>query len=153
MEEEKAPESKFSHITENMVTWAEDVIHALVAVLLAVGALIVLSHSAYQLVTELPRDVRKALQHSLDSLLIVFILVELLAALRSVLVERHLVAEPFLLVGMISGIREILLLATFGTETANVRDVSLEIGVLAAMVLGFAVASLLVRRGQREPEE
>ena len=47
----------------------------------------------------------------LDLLLLVFIVVELLYAVRTTLAERELVAEPFLLVGIIASIKEIVVLS------------------------------------------
>ena len=47
----------------------------------------------------------------LDVLLLVFIVVELLFAVRSTVEERELLAEPFLLVGIIASIKEIVVLS------------------------------------------
>ena len=46
----------------------------------------------------------------LDTLLLVFIVVELLFAVRITIAKRELIAEPFLLVGIIASIREIVVL-------------------------------------------
>src|SRR3979409_775923 len=47
----------------------------------------------------------------LDGLLLVFIFVELLYAVRSCLRSHEIVAEPFLIVGILAGIKEIVVLS------------------------------------------
>ena len=85
----------------------------------------------------------------LSVLLLVFIFVELLSAVRATIRERRLVAEPFLLVGIIASIKEIVVIA--GTERAAddgeaFRESMIEIGVLGGVVLVLAIAALLLRR-------
>ena len=94
----------------------------------------------------------------LDVLLLVFIVVELLFALRITVERRQLVAEPFLLVGIIASIKEIVVAAldakaVRGTDQAAFDDAMLEIGVLAAVVVLLSLATFLVRRKEREPSE
>ena len=132
---------------------SEDVLYGLVSLLLVVSALVVLVEATHTLVTELDDGALKTVEHALDSLLIVFILIELLSAVRITIVERHLVAEPFLLVGIIASIKEIVVTGVFAAEGADVSDTMLQIGVLGAVVLGLSVSSLLLRRKEREPEE
>ena len=52
----------------------------------------------------------------LDTLLLVFIVVELLSAVRTTLAERQLLAEPFLIVGIIASIKEIVVLSVKAAE-------------------------------------
>jgi uncharacterized membrane protein (DUF373 family) len=92
----------------------------------------------------------------LDTLLLVFVLVELLSAVRVTLTERQLLAEPFLLVGVIATIKEIVVTSTEAKDTAGTRafdDLAIEIGVLSGLLLVLAVALFLLRRKEREPEE
>lgn len=131
---------------------AEMVLYALVAVLLVAGAALVLVDAAIGLVDHAD-DARHAVEDMLDTLLVVFILVELLSAVRTTLRERALVAEPFLLVGIIASIKEIVVVGAFAEDSAEVGDTVLQIGVLAGVVLALSVASFLVRRKEREPEE
>ncbi|HEV3402329.1 MAG TPA: phosphate-starvation-inducible PsiE family protein [Acidimicrobiales bacterium] len=132
---------------------AEDIIYALTALLLAGGALIVLGVAVYHFATDVSKGVEDAIEATLNSLLIVFILVELLAAMRQAIDEHMLVAEPFLLVGILAAIKEMVVVSTFKIETQKTSDVVLKIGVLAGVVIGLAIAILVLRRKVREPEE
>ncbi|MGI9033278.1 MAG: phosphate-starvation-inducible PsiE family protein [Acidimicrobiales bacterium] len=131
----------------------EDVIYTLTALLLVAGAFIVLGSAVYHLVTEVSDGVTKAIEAALNSLLIVFILVELLTAVRSAIDEHLLVAEPFLLVGILAAIKEMVVLATFGIDKEKASDSVLKLGVLGALVIGLSVATLILRRREREPKE
>ena len=152
-EEEDKPQPLLTRMTNDGLRWAEDVIYALVALTLLVSALLVLGDTVYDLVTEAGDGVTKAMQSTLDSLLIVFILVELIAAVRSTLKERKLVAEPFLLVGIIASIKEVVVVAAFTKKGEDVAESMLEVGVLGAVVVGLALATYVLRRKEREPEE
>ena len=132
---------------------AEQGVYLGVALLLVVSALVVLGNAAYHLVTDVDEGVREAIEAMLDALLITFILVELLSAVRATLAERQLVAEPFILVGIIATIKELVVLAAFGAEELEPEDLALELGTLAGVLLALAVAAWLVRRKEREPEE
>ncbi len=102
--------------------------------------------------------VEKSITTALDGLLLVFILLELLAAVRATMIEHKLVAEPFLVAGIIASIKEIIVVAlgakeAMGKDPAAFDDAMTQIGILAGVVLLLAVASWLVRRKEREPEE
>lgn len=146
-------EDVFSRLTAVALHLMEDAIYALTALVLVAGALIVLSHAVYQLAHQIGHGVTRAIEAALDSLLIVFILVELLSAVRSAIDEHLLVAEPFLLVGILAAIKEMVVLATFKIDTESASQTALKIGVLGAVVLGLAVATLVLRRREREPKE
>jgi len=148
-----APPSGLSRALDVVIGRGEDILYALVSLLLVVGALIVLVQAGYSLATETGDGAGKAIEHALDSLLVVFILIELLGAVRATIVQRHLVAEPFLLVGIIASIKEIVVTAVFAEEGADVGDTMLQVGVLGGVVLGLSLASLLLRRKEREPSE
>lgn len=152
-EEEDKPQPLLTRMTNDGLRWAEDVIYALVALTLLGSALLVLGNTVYDLVTEATDGVTKAMQSTLDSLLIVFILVELIAAVRSTLKERKLVAEPFLLVGIIASIKEVVVVAAFAKKGEDVQESMLEVGVLGAVVVGLALSTFVLRRKEREPEE
>jgi uncharacterized membrane protein (DUF373 family) len=137
---------------------AEDVVYALVGVVLVSGAGVLLVNAVYRAVTELDESVTKAIQDGLESLLLVFVLVELLAAVRATLAQQRMVAEPFLVVGMIASIKEIIVTSITAKDALEhdpdlFRRAMTEIGVLGAVLVALAVALYLVRRKEREPQE
>ncbi len=153
--EEKSPEPSlgFSQSTNRGMRVAEDIVYALTALILVGAALAVLLDAAYGFATGAPENLRKAIESTLDALLIVFILVELLGAVRETLSERKLVAEPFLLVGIIAAIKEIVVVASFSGKKDDIEGAMLEIGVLGGVIIGLSFATWLLRRKEREPDE
>lgn len=154
VKEKDPPQPFLTRMTNDGLRWAEDLIYALVAITLIGSAFVVLADTVRDLLLDASdKGITKAMQAALNSLLIVFILVELLSAVRTTLTERKLIAEPFLLVGIIASIKEIVLVAAFAEEKKDVEQAMLEIGVLGAVVVGLALATLVLRRKEREPEE
>jgi uncharacterized membrane protein (DUF373 family) len=153
----------FTRIGEKVLGIAEDAVYTVVAVLLVAGACVLLIGAARQLVTtEGGSDV--AALAMLDRLLLVFVLVELLYAVRMTLVRREIVAEPFLIVGIIASIKEIILLSvevanvmegkeTTGDVTATIGEFALIIGLLGGLVLVLAASALILRYKERSPVE
>ena len=136
----------------------ENVVYSFAGVLLAAGAVIVLATVSWHLVMDVTKGVEKSVTTALDGLLLVFILLELLAGVRATMKEKKLVAEPFLIVGIIASIKEIVILTLeskeiYETENAAFDNAMIEIGVLAGVILLLSFASYLVRRKEREPEE
>ncbi|HVM04324.1 MAG TPA: phosphate-starvation-inducible PsiE family protein [Acidimicrobiales bacterium] len=147
------PQPPLARMTNSGLRWAEDLVYALVSLTLFACALVVLGATVYDLVTETHKGVTDVMKKTLDSLLIVFILVELLSAVRTTLKERKLVAEPFLLVGIIASIKEIVVVSAFAEKGEDVQESMLEVGVLGGVVVGLALATFFLRRKEREPEE
>lgn len=136
----------------------ENVVYAFVGLLLAVAAVVVLGAVAWHLVSDVGKGVEKGVTAALDGLLLVFILLELLAGVRATMKEKKLVAEPFLVVGIIASIKEIVVLTLeskeiYATDSEAFDNAMIEIGVLAVVIVLIALASFLVRRKEREPEE
>ncbi|MDQ3898044.1 MAG: phosphate-starvation-inducible PsiE family protein [Actinomycetota bacterium] len=137
---------------------AENVVYSSAGVLLAGGAVMVLAAVTYHLVSDISDGVDKGVTSALDGLLLVFILLELLAGVRATMKERKLVAEPFLIVGIIASIKEIVVLTleskdSYGRDNPAFRNGMIEIGVLAGVILLIAIANFLIRRKEREPTE
>jgi uncharacterized membrane protein (DUF373 family) len=133
---------------------AESIIYVFIAVLLCAGSALLLGESVYKLVTELDEGVDVAAKDMLDTLLLTFIFVELLSAVATTIRVGRLVAEPFLLVGIIAAIKEILLIAGTQDQTGDAfREAMVEIGVLGGLALVLALAAFLLRLKEREPEE
>ena len=136
---------------------AELIVYIAVSVALVVGAAVLVVDAISGYVTHLADGVLAASTELLSALLLVFVFVELLGATRVTIRERRLIAEPFLLVGIIASIKEIVLVA--GAENVKEGDFEtfrngmIEIGVLVGVVLLLSISALLLRRREREPDE
>ena len=142
---------------ERLLGWGEDVVYVGIAVLLFVSSVVLLVVAADQLLDVLDDFASDPIVEVLDTLLLVFIVVELLSAVRTTLSQRELVAEPFLIVGIIASIKEIVVLSVKAAESigtgAAFRDQLWEIGVLGVVVLLLGATAWLLRRKEREPGE
>ena len=154
-DERSVEDRKLASASDKVLALAEDGVYALAGVLLAITAGVVLVEVAYHLVQDVDEGAKQAVLDALDGLLTVFILLELLAGLRATLTERKLVAEPFLIVGIIASIRGIIVVSLEAREkkAAAFDDAMTEIAVLGVLVLLLALSGWLVRRKEREPEE
>jgi uncharacterized membrane protein (DUF373 family) len=136
---------------------AENVVYGGIAVLLVVTALVLLVQAASQLVNIRNTGVQNATIEVLDTLLLVFIVVELLFAVRTTVIKRELVAEPFLLVGIIASIKEIVVLSVKAAEQVGkgppFDDQIMVIAILGVLVLLLGIAAWLLRLKEREPDE
>jgi uncharacterized membrane protein (DUF373 family) len=93
----------------------------------------------------------------LDGLLLIFIFVELLYAVRVSLRSHEIVVEPFLVVGILAAIKEIVVLsveaATLLEKGPEFSRAAVEIGVLGGVVLVLSVAAFVMRLRTREGGE
>ena len=141
---------------DRALRFAENCVYAIAGLLLAGAAIAVLVSAAYHLARDVSDGTEAAVTSALDGLLLVFILLELLAGVRATMIERKLVAEPFLVVGIIASIKEIVVVAlksdTEGSQRAFENSMT-EIGVLGVLIVLLAGAGYLVRRKEREPTE
>ncbi|HEV2809174.1 MAG TPA: phosphate-starvation-inducible PsiE family protein [Acidimicrobiales bacterium] len=160
-EEDKSESDEVSEgVTNRLLRLVEDVVYVVICVVLSGAALALLVKAGYDLATGIGAEegLKKTTSEILDTLLLVFILVELLSAVRTTLVERQLLAEPFLLVGIIAVIKEIVVGSLkakdlAGVDPAAFDDAMMEIGVLGGILLVLAIGSYLLRLKEREPEE
>lgn len=135
----------------------EDIIYVGVAALLTVsaGALLVSAASGLRGLGD--TGTTEVVLLVLDRLLLVFIVVELLFAVRIILGKREVVAEPFLVVGIIASIKEIIVLSVEAAEYVGTgrkfEHALMEVAVLGVLVLVLAVAAIMLRAKERQPEE
>ena len=158
MTESEKKEEPVARPADRVLNIGEDIVYILSGILLLGAAVAVLVAVAYHLVKDLDGGVEKSITTALDGLLLVFILLELLAAVRATMTEHKLVAEPFLVAGIIASIKEIIVAAlgakeTIGQDSPAFDDAMTKIGILGGVVLLLALATFLVRRKEREPEE
>jgi hypothetical protein len=85
-------------------------------------------------------------------MLLVFIVTELIHTISSVIRERVLLTEPFLIVGIVAAIRRLVLISA---EVKNLLgkpefpDAMLEIGVLTAAIVLLSLSIFLLRHTTR----
>ncbi len=140
-----------------LLEWAENVVYAGIATFLVLTALVCLvlaGVTTWELTTDFSEQ---PILDLLDILLLVFIVVELLFAVRSTVQKRELLAEPFLLVGIIASIKEIVVLSVESAKEvgngAEFDDRITEIAALGVLILLLGLTSWLLRRKEREPGE
>lgn len=141
---------------DKVLRLAEDIVYALACVVLFAGSLALSAQAAYELATGLDEGVVTTTKAVLDTLLLVFVFVELLSAVRVTMTERSLVAEPFLLVGIIASIKEIVVTSIDLSEKAGTPefdDLVRKVAMLTGLLLVLAISSYLLRRKEREPPE
>jgi uncharacterized membrane protein (DUF373 family) len=149
---------RYVRIGNALLAITEDAIYVGIAIILSVsaGALLI---SAGRGLTHLNEGTpaTEVVLSVLDTLLLVFIVVELLFAVRVILGRREVVAEPFLIVGIIASIKEIIVLSVEAADYVGKDDkffhAIIEVGVLGLLVLVLAVAAILLRAKEKEPEE
>jgi uncharacterized membrane protein (DUF373 family) len=155
--ENHVPPPSFSRTGTRALEVAENLVYGSIAVFLVASAFVLLAVAAktsWALVSDFSQ---KPVLEVLDILLLVFIVVELLFAVRTTVERRELVAEPFLLVGIIASIKEIVVLSVEAASAlgqgAEFDDRVVEIGLLGVLVVLLGVTSFLLRRKEREPDE
>jgi uncharacterized membrane protein (DUF373 family) len=149
------PEDRLVNLSDTGLRIAEKAFYLLAGVVLvAVGAALLVQAVATFL-RDLDEEIVVAATTLLGTLLLAFVFVELLGAVRATVREGRLVAEPFLLVGIIAAIKELVIVAGSPREEEfdAFRDAMIEVSVLGAVILLLAISVLLVRRREREPAE
>jgi uncharacterized membrane protein (DUF373 family) len=126
----------------------EDAIHVVVAVLLtALGvALIVYTVRQIALVLAGHYDVPATVLAVLNETLLLFIVAELLHTVAIAI--KHggaLDPEPFIVVGLVAGIRRVLILTAEAEQAFHWNPQGIELLILMALILVMAIATLVWR--------
>ena len=141
-------------VADRVLGMLEDAVYWAIAVVLVVGsvALLIAQYNTMLRLRNTPATT--VMIEILDGLLLIFIFVELLYAVRSSLRSHEIVAEPFLIVGILAGIKEIVVLsveaATLLDKGPDFSRAVVEIGVLGGVVLVLALAAFVVRERRRD---
>ncbi len=85
----------------------------------------------------------------LDKGLLLLMVAELLHTVRITVRDRGLAAEPFLIVGLIAGIRRVLILTAHTETNFHWNPEGIELVILIGLVLVMAIAILVWRRSER----
>lgn len=126
---------------QDVVTVAVGVVLVVLAAILLVAAVVDFAHAS--------RPVETAAQTLLDQVLLVLILVEVVHTVVITLQARRLIAQPFIVIGLIAVIRRILLVLTPGTGSHAEVSTS-ELALLIAMVAVFVASLLAVGHFERD---
>jgi len=137
----------------------ELVVYVALGVLLSVAALLALG-SAALLLWEGMRDWSgtSAIFLIVDRLMFVLMLIEILHTVRGSVRSGELTPEPFLIVGLIASIRNVLVITLKSSGVTSeghgsiegemlLRSSIVELGVLGVLILIFVVSIYLLRRG------
>ena len=134
----------------------DDALYFGVAALLAVSALALLVGSGVELYKTVTTGASATgIISTLDRLLLVFMIVELLYTVQISFREHALVPEPFLIVGLIAATRRVLVvtaeLATIFDkgEQQRINNAMLELALLTVMVFVFVVAVLMLQKRKK----
>jgi uncharacterized membrane protein (DUF373 family) len=133
--------------------YSQNVVYYLVAfaLLVTIGVLFVSVGASILAVFEAgPLETALAV---LDRVLLISIFVELLNTIGVLVGERHIVAEPFLLIGLIAVVRRILLVTAEAGQVVDPEtflNLIIELGVLTALVISLAAALYFTRRAERQ---
>lgn len=139
---------------DKVLGFLEDAVYWAIAVVLIIGSIALLVAQFNTMLRLRATPASTVMLEILDGLLLIFIFVELLYAVRSCLRSHEIVAEPFLIVGILAGIKEIVVLsveaATLLDKGPNFARAVVEIGVLGAVVLVLSVAAFVLRERRRD---
>lgn len=150
--------------TQGAFGFVEDGFYVAIALALALAGVALFGYVIYEFLKNVTEggSFTTSILDLLDGLLLVFILTELIHTIRAVIDEKVLVAEPFLVVGVVAAIRRLVVVSAeakdlFGKPTFG--DAMLEIGVLTGVVVGLVLGIFMLRhtdhsepRPQHEPD-
>jgi uncharacterized membrane protein (DUF373 family) len=153
-DEENEDEEDRQRFADRVLLFFEDAVYWAISAVLVIGSGALLVSQFNTLLRLRDAPAKTVMLEVLDGLLLIFIFVELLYAVRSCLRSHEIVAEPFLIVGILAGIKEIVVLsveaATLLDKGAPFARAVVEIGVLGAVVLVLAVAAFVLRERRRD---
>lgn len=148
--DETHDEKDRQRFADRVLSIAEDAVYWAIAVILVAGAVALLVAQVKTMFSLLDTPTSNVMLELLDGVLLIFIFVELLYAVRTSLRSHEIAVEPFLIVGILACIKEIVVqsveaakLVSQGPEFARTI---VQTGVLGALVLVLAVAAWVLRQ-------
>jgi uncharacterized membrane protein (DUF373 family) len=152
--DETENEEERQRVADRVLGAVEDAVYWAIAVVLVIGSVALLVAQFNTMLRLRSAPASTVMLEILDGLLLIFIFVELLYAVRACLRSHEIVAEPFLIVGILAGIKEIVVLsveaATLLEKGPEFSRAIVEIGVLGAVVLVLALAAFVLRARRTE---
>ncbi|HKK53804.1 MAG TPA: phosphate-starvation-inducible PsiE family protein [Myxococcota bacterium] len=155
----ESTDSKSRDRLSQWLIYAEDGIYLTVGVLLAATSIVIV-FSTLQLFIEATRSggILARSVEILDAMLLVLLIVEIMHTIRVSIVEHSLLAEPFLVVALIAGVRRMLILLVEASEFLPSQPRQFERVLLEmAVLIGFFVVIVgsigFLKRIGRAPSE
>src|SRR5579859_2020222 len=145
------PQHRHPSIVVHYLERAERILLSLIAISLVVLALLLLISSVITMVQAVVQGtMRDSAIEILDSVLLVMMTMEIVYTVTLSLQSHKLIAEPFLIIGVIAAIRRMLVITAESThleqnaDQGPFRSLLLELGLLAVIVgvLAFAIATM-----------
>jgi uncharacterized membrane protein (DUF373 family) len=130
----------------------EDVAYIRLGLILAVSALVLLVTVGISLgQTLLEANLSDKIVALLDQILLILMIVEILYTVQVSFREHTLVAEPFLIVGLIAAVRRVLILTAEFSKPEQIvvdafRNAMFELGLLTVLILALVFSLFLIKR-------
>jgi uncharacterized membrane protein (DUF373 family) len=144
-----------SRSTTKILGLSEKVVYYAAAVFLLVTVVMLFVSAGASVFRVLELGPLESALEVLDKVLLIFIFAELLRTIITVVEEREVRVEPFLIVGLIAVVRRILAVTVSIEQSLGTPEFSallIELGVLTALVLSLTGALYLSRRMERPVE-
>ena len=142
---------------DRVLSFAEDAVYWAIAVVLIAGSVALIVAQINVLLRLRNTPTTTVMLEVLDGLLLIFILVELLYAVRTSLRSHEIVAEPFLIVGILACIKEIVVLSVEAAKLLGkgpeFAHAIVHVGVMGGLVLVLAVSIFVLRLQRRGPSD
>ncbi len=157
--------------SSRMMRWleyGEDFIQGAVGALLLLGALVALGYTVYHFIAQLrtpsviigpsgqtihlstPQNLAEAIVNLLSDLLLVLIIGEIFSLVLRYFHDRVIYLRPFLLIGIISAIRDLLTVsarvAIIEVSDLEFRQLMIELAVNLGIILGLSFALFLLKK-------
>lgn len=154
--DETPDERERQRFADRVLSVVEDAVYWAIAVLLVAGSVTLLVAQVNTFFKLQDAATSTVMLELLDGLLLIFIFVELLYAVRTSLRSHEIAVEPFLVVGILACIKEIVVqsveAAKLLADGPQFARAIVQTGVLGGLVLVLATA-VLVLRVRRRPED
>jgi uncharacterized membrane protein (DUF373 family) len=143
--------ARLREATADFFGYVEDFFYVAVAGALALIGALYLGYTIYDFITHAfgGDDLSILVIELLGGLLLVFIFTEIIHTIRAVIDEKILVAEPFLIVGIVAAIRRMVVLSAEAKDLLGkptFADAMLELGILGLLVILLGLTVFLLRR-------
>jgi uncharacterized membrane protein (DUF373 family) len=122
---------------------AQDIVAVTVGVVLVLLAAVLLVSGIVDFLDGANGSISAAAPQLLDRVLLVLILIEIVHTVVLSLRAHRLVAQPFIVVGLIAVIRRILVVLTPGGPKVGAAELGLLIGMIAVFVAGLIAVSIV----------